>query len=168
MPSGHVIIVECKNRDDVAPADRKQVMNYVDVLGSFHSQSRDLTLHAVVLLLQGRRVKDPMSDGVNPLVVNYDGTGIPALVELLERLLVGHTMIANPINWLSGEFTPRNEVAFGFMAAARQFVGDARKRAVNAEQSTALVSWIGDLVQEAKSKSEHKLVLVSAAPSSEV
>ncbi len=34
LPSGHVIIVECKNREEFAPADRKQVMNYLDALAS--------------------------------------------------------------------------------------------------------------------------------------
>jgi len=168
LPSGHVIIVECKNRENFASADRKQVMNYLDVLGRYHSQSRDLTIHPVVLLLQQRKDEKPLLGDGSLLVAHFDGARIPVLQEFIESLLPVNKMIPAPVEWIRGEFKPRNEVMSEFIQAAQNFVDDASTQTVDTPQHIAFLSWADGLAHEAKSNSEHKLVLVSAAASSEV
>jgi hypothetical protein len=162
-PTGHLIVLEFKQKAKAVAADYDQVNGYVRDLVGYHSASHKLRPHPVLVLTQASSpVVPPKSH--RDVHVDRPVMGRLHMVEeiLLEALERPGEAIA-PLHWLEGEYQPLPTLV---QAASLAFRNHELPRIKSVKHLTHLLAWLSDLAHTCEREKRHALVLVTGVPGS--
>jgi Schlafen group 3, DNA/RNA helicase domain len=164
LPSGHLLVIELKDRATVHVSDLDQVTAYARDLTEYQSASHGLRAHSVLALTKTKTGAKPIiRQGVTidwPTDSRF--AGLEALV--LETLddIVAETA---PQDWLMGEYAPLPSL---IRAAVDTFRRNPLPhiKSVRASRVPHVLEWINSLTAEMQQRRQHALVIITGTPGS--
>jgi hypothetical protein len=115
LPTGHLIIIECKSYGKVHLDDLRQVCNYARDFTNYHNKSQQLKIVSVLCLMADGKPSSIDLRFPDVTIMHSFQERLPGLDRLLKRFFVtSDNSLTNPSEWLRGEFKPSQRLKHVF------------------------------------------------------
>ena len=164
LQTGHLIVVECKDRSTALVSDLDQVTAYTRDLTEYHSASHGLHPHSILALTKTKPLAKPViRQGV---LVDWPADGRLQGLESLVLKVAGEAMGSIvPQDWLHGEYAPLPSLIRAAVETFRRHPLP-RIKSVQASRIPQILDWLGALVVEMQKQHQQALVIISGTPGS--